>query len=192
MDRKKFLATLATVPFLLRRPQMISEMLNQPEVLYFKDDGRIPNSRFPLLLYHNALPPDHRRPDRWLLDQFASQNWSNAWTNGIYSFHHYHSTSHEVLGIFSGHALLHLGGENGEKVEVSKGDVIVIPAGVGHKKINGTNLGVVGAYPDGHDWDLLRGEPGERPQADKNIRALPMPSSDPLLGEKNGLTAIWQ
>jgi uncharacterized protein YjlB len=191
MNRKKFLALLGATPFISNRPGMISELLYQPDIFYFKDDGKIPNSKFPLLLYHGMVPSGHDRPDQWYLEQFASQNWSNAWTNGIYGFHHYHSTSHEVLGIFSGSALLHLGGEQGEKVEVVKGDIIVIPAGVGHKKIKGSNLGVVGAYPDGRDWDLLRGLDGERPQADENIRSLPVPSTDPILGPNKGLTTIW-
>ena len=192
MDRKKFLLNLGAIPFLINHITMISEPLAQPEVYYFKDDGRIPNSRFPLLLYHDAIPQAQRDPDKWLRDQFAAHDWRNAWTNGIYSFHHYHSTSHEVLGIFSGSALVHLGGEMGKKVEVRKGDIIVIPAGVGHKKIKSRNLGVVGAYPEGRNWDLLRGEPGERPQADKNIQALPIPATDPLLGGENGLVTAWQ
>ena len=87
--------------------------------------------------------------------------------------------------------MVHLGGENGEKVNVEAGDIIVIPAGVGHKNLGSKNLGVVGAYPDGRNWDLNRGRPGERPQADKNIAALPIPKSDPLLGSGDGLKKFW-
>ena len=151
----------------------------QPETFYFKDDGRIPNNRLPLLLYRSALSNGVNA--RNLQKQFATNNWTNSWDNGVYSFHHYHSTSHEVLGIYSGSALLHLGGEKGEKLSVKAGDVIVIPAGVGHKNLGASNdFGVVGAYPDGRDWDLLKGEPGERPKADKNIAALPIPDFDPF------------
>ena len=128
----------------------------------------------PLLLYRSALSNGANARD--LQKQFAANNWTNSWDNGVYSFHHYHSTSHEVLGIYKGSALLHLGGEKGEKLTVKAGDVIVIPAGVGHKNLGASNdFGVVGAYPDGRSWDLLKGEPGERPKADKNIAALPVP-----------------
>ncbi len=162
----------------------------QPEVFYFKDDGRIPNNRLPLLFYRNALSNGVNA--RTLQKQFATNNWTNSWDNGVYSFHHYHSTSHEVLGIYSGSALLHLGGEKGEKLSVKAGDVIVIPAGVGHKNLGASNdFGVVGAYPDGRDWDLLKGEPGERPKADKNIAALPIPDFDPILGKTGGLRKLW-
>ncbi len=72
------------------------------------------------------------------------------------------------------------------------GDVIVIPAGVGHKNLRASSdFGVVGAYPNGRDWDLLKGEPGERPEADKNIGALPLPDADPLFGISAGLRKIW-
>lgn len=163
----------------------------QYEKFYFNDDGTIPNSKLPVVHYKNALPSTINNPSQWFLKTFESNNWSNSWSNGIYSFHHYHSTSHEVLGIFSGEALIHLGGEQGKKVKVNKGDVIIIPAGVGHKNIESNNLGVVGAYPNGRDWDLMKGIVGERPQSDKNIKELPLPNEDPLFGKSGELLKIW-
>jgi|SRR5688572_875383 len=163
----------------------------QPEALTFEDDGKIPNNRLPLLLYRDVLPKGTKAND--VQKQFAKNNWTNSWDNGVYSFHHYHSTSHEVLGIYRGNAQLQLGGEKGKKISVKAGDVIVIPAGVGHKNLRSSDdFGVVGAYPDGRTWDVLKGEPGERPNADKNIAALPIPDSDPLLGTSDGLRRLWQ
>ncbi|NND05199.1 MAG: cupin domain-containing protein [Saprospiraceae bacterium] len=192
MKRKRFVRTMGVAPFVLSWSYLFDRADHGPEKFFFKDDGKIPNSEYPLLVYHDAIPDGEQAPDGWLLKKFAQENWTNAWTNGIYGFHHYHSTSHEVLGIFSGSALLHLGGQAGARVEVKKGDIIIIPAGVGHKRIRGSNLGVVGAYPDGRDWDLLRGEVGERPQADENIKALPIPASDPFLGKVGGLLDLWK
>lgn len=161
-----------------------------PEVLYFKDDGKIPNSKLPLLLYRNVF--DDKPTASKLQKHFAANNWTNSWDNGVYSFHHYHSTSHEVLGVYAGSALLHLGGEQGKKIKVETGDVIIIPAGVGHKNLGASgDFGIVGAYPDGRDWDLLKGEAGERPAADKNIAALPVPDTDPFLGMGKGVHTIW-
>jgi uncharacterized protein YjlB len=98
-----------------------------------------------------------------------------------------------VLGVYSGAATLRLGGEPGKDVEVHAGDVIVIPAGVAHQNIGASNdFGVVGAYPEGRKWDLLRGLPGERPKADHNIAALPMPENDPIYGLEGPLPKIWQ
>jgi uncharacterized protein YjlB len=161
------------------------------EEFYFKDDGSIPNSKFPMLLYRNAFTARGSSGALWLVNRFESNDWSNSWRNGIYSFHHYHSTSHEVLGIYSGTALVHLGGEQGEKVRVNAGDVMVIPAGVGHKNLGSSSLGVVGAYPEGRSWDLNRGLAGERPAVDKNIAALPIPQTDPILGMGSGVVSVW-
>lgn len=166
--------------------------MNESTQLHFKDDGLIPNSQYPLILYKNVFTARGNKGAEWLEDTFRRNDWTNSWRNGIYSFHHYHSTSHEVLGIYSGNALVHLGGEAGEKVKVEAGDVIIIPAGVGHKNLGSEGLGVVGAYPEGRSWDLMKGKPGERPQADKNIAALPIPESDPLLGKDKGIVEVWR
>lgn len=190
MDRKKFIGIVglaAAMPV----SKLFASVNMEAQQFYFKDDGKIPNSKYPLLLYRNAFKQRGSEGAAWLEEQFAKENWTNSWRNGVYPFHHYHSTSHEVLGVYSGEALLHLGGEGGEKVRVQAGDIIVIPAGVGHKNLGSDNLGIVGAYPEGRSWDLNRGEAGERPKADKNIAALPVPATDPLNG-KGGLPQIWK
>jgi len=164
----------------------------EPEEFLFKDDGRIPNSKYPLLLYRNAFALRENEGAEWLEGHFAANGWTNSWRNGVYAFHHYHSTAHEVLGVYKGSALLHLGGEQGQKVNVQAGDIIVIPAGVGHKNLGSEDLGIVGAYPDGRDWDVNKGLPGERPKADEHIAALPLPEKDPFQGKDGGLTALWR
>jgi uncharacterized protein YjlB len=164
----------------------------EPEKLYFADDGNIPNSRLPLLLYRNVFSERDKAGASLLEKTFAANDWTNSWRNGVYDFHHYHSTSHEVLGVYAGRATLHLGGEQGEKVEVQAGDILVIPAGVGHKNLGSSGLGIVGAYPEGRSWDLNRGEEGERPAADHNIAALPVPITDPWQGKEHGLPKLWK
>ena len=78
------------------------------ETYHFADDGRIPNSALPLLVYRQVLTGGafERR--------FAANDWRRAWRNGIYDFHHFHSTSHEVLGIAAGEALVRFGGAHGQ------------------------------------------------------------------------------
>ena len=159
------------------------------------DNGSIPNNpKLPLLIYRGVLNLPMDDPASFCEKVFAYWNWRGSWRNGIYPFHHYHSTSHEVLGIYAGHANVRLGGEGGGGIEavLAAGDVVVIPAGVGHCNLGASgDFGVVGAYPDGHTWDLLRARPGERPQADKNIAALPPPKNDPLYGADGPLRQLW-
>jgi len=189
MQRKKFLSILGLI--ILAFPKFSRGQVPIPEKLFFRDDGKIPNSKLPLLVYRNAFNERNDAGASWLEQRFESNNWINSWRNGVYSFHHYHSTSHEVLGIYSGKALLHLGGEQGQKVEVQAGDILIIPAGVGHKKLGSEKLGVVGAYPNGRSWDLMRGQAGERPLADENIASVPLPKFDPLFGEQGGVLQFW-
>jgi uncharacterized protein YjlB len=165
----------------------------QPEQFIFKDDGVFPNSPLALLFYPQALTAGRNDPASTFEQCFAENDWTNSWRDGVYSFPHYHSTSHEVLGVYSGTATLRLGGEHGKNVKMHAGDVIVIPAGVAHQNISATDdFGVVGAYPEGRDWDLLRGLPAERPKADHNIAALPTPANDPIYGAKGPLRRIWK
>jgi uncharacterized protein YjlB len=165
----------------------------QAEQLRFNDDGVFPNSPLPLLFYRQAITIRAKDPASVFEERFAVNDWTNSWRDGVYTFPHYHSTSHEVLGIYSGAATLRLGGEHGKSIEVNAGDVIVIPAGVAHQNIGASGeFGVVGAYPGGRDWDLLRGSPGERPKADHNIAAVPMPDNDPIYGAKGPLRRIWK
>ena len=79
----------------------------------------------------------------------------------------------------------------GEKLEVSAGDVIVIPAGVAHKNLGSENFAVVGAYHNGRSHDMNTGEESERPQTDKNIAAVPIPEYDPVEGKEGGLIEFW-
>ncbi len=165
----------------------------KPEQFLFEDDGKIPNSRLPLLIYHQAFDEKGIRGAEWLEEMFKQNNWTNSWRWGVYSYHHYHSNTHEVLGVYSGNATLHMGGENGTKIRVKMGDIIVIPAGTSHKNIScSSDFAVVGAYPNAMDSDLLKGNPGERPKADKNIATVPIPETDPLYGHDDGLIKIWK
>jgi uncharacterized protein YjlB len=66
------------------------------------------------------------------------------------------------------------GGTAGLVLTVRAGDVVVIPAGVGHQNLGASSdFLVVGAYPAGQRSDLCRGEPEERLQAEANIAKVP-------------------
>ena len=157
------------------------------------DDGRIPNNpTLPLLVYQQALTLSGPDPAAVAQALFRRNGWGGLWRNGIYDFHHYHSTAHEALAIVRGEAIVQLGGEDGVILTVAAGDVLVLPAGTGHKRLSASrNLLVVGAYPPGQDWDLCRGTPEERPQVLANIQVVPLPETDPILGNQGPLIETW-
>ena len=159
----------------------------------FEDDGRIPNNpTLPLLVYLQALGEDEQDPSR-CKGLLAGNGWGGAWVDGVFPYHHYHSVSHEVLCVVGGSARITFGGPGGETVEVGAGDVVVIPAGVGHcRESSGGGFSVVGAYPRGQEnYDLRTGGEGERPGVLENIRNVPLPETDPLFGEEGPLLRLW-
>ncbi len=154
--------------------------MTPPETYLFQDSGDIPNNPvLPLLFYPGAGSSDPEAVEA----MFERNGWPPAWRYTVYSFAHYHSTAHEVLGIYRGTAKLRLGHTTGRVFEVKAGDVIVIPAGVGHENLGSSqDFHAVGAYPPGQEADLLRGRSGERPAADERIAKVPLPGSDPVFG----------
>jgi uncharacterized protein YjlB len=159
-----------------------------------KDDGTIPNNEdLPLLVYEDAIRLPQEDAASIMEEVFSLNRWGKSWRNGVYGYHHYHSTAHEVLGVYSGTADIQLGGAKGITQKVRAGDVLVIPAGVGHKKLNSSHdFAVVGAYPEGQHWDMCYGKPEERPEADQNIARVPLPSTDPVYGAEGQLRTAWQ
>lgn len=162
----------------------------QIDTFMFEDDGKIPNHpTLPLIVYSGVMAADAAA----CRAMFQRNGWGGIWLNGVYRFQHYHSTAHEVLGCVSGRARIQFGGEQGDILEVTAGDVVVIPAGVGHYN-TGDQSGdfqVVGAYPAGQTWDLCRGEADERPQVLENIRRVPLPQTDPVQGAGGALLNLW-
>jgi len=162
----------------------------QPDSHRLEDGGGIPNSRLPVLVYRGV---EAAREPTGCAHLFARNGWLGAWVDGIYPFHHFHSTAHEVLGIVGGSASMILGGPAGRRFEVRRGDVLVLPAGTGHCNVGASpDLVVVGAYPGGMRWDLRRGDPAERAEVLANIAAVPLPDADPVHGREGPLVERWR
>src|SRR3954468_24827840 len=125
------------------------------ETFIFADDGLIPNSHLPLIVRHGAITPDKSDPAKAFERTFAANGWAGCWRNGIYDYHHYHSTAHEVLGIVSGSGMVRFGGESAETVGLTTSDVVVIPAGVGHALINASDDFLLNLNSDGLIWALF-------------------------------------
>lgn len=160
-----------------------------------RDDGTVPNnSRLPLVLYPQVVQAQETASEaaRAFEQIFSTNGWGRSWRNGVFPYHHYHSTQHEVLGVYLGRARVQFGGEDGPVEELGAGDAVVIPAGVGHKRFSASEeLGVVGAYPPGADWDMNYARVEERAQALLNIEAVMPPPADPVFGEGGPLEELW-
>ncbi len=165
------------------------------QILHFlcpENDTFPNNNSLELCIIKQAFPPDAVNLVELIEQCFQKNGWPPAWRNGLYDMHHYHSTAHEALGVYSGWVEACFGGPGGIVQTASAGDVIIIPAGVSHKNIKqSANFKVVGAYPEGQPWNMRYGRPGERPQVDEEINQVALPQSDPVHGTDGPLMKIW-
>ena len=159
----------------------------------FLSAGGIPNHpRFPLLIYPAVFGTEEVSGARDFLRLFESRAWGNCWENGVFAYHHFHSNAHEVLGVFSGAAEVEFGGEHGLKKGIGIGDVVVIPAGGGHKALSSSDdFGVVGAYPEGQRPDLLLEQKVIDSQLERAVLSVPVPLQDPVYGKEGPLFKEW-
>jgi len=166
----------------------------EPVAFRFADDGLVPNNpRYPFLVYRGGIDVVGRDPAATIERHFAENGWGDMWRNGIYPFTHYHSRTHEVLGIARGRARVRFGGAMGEELEVAAGDVAVLPAGTGHQRLSASgDLLVVGAYPPAGTYDLCRATAQTRECALATIPHVPLPATDPLYGRDGPLMTLWR
>ena len=161
----------------------------------FEDDGETPNNpRLPLVVYRAAvkLAGEHD-PAAPFERAFAKHGWGDGWRNGIYPFLHFHTATHEVLGIARGRATVEFGGAKGQALTVEAGDVVVLPAGTGHRRIEASgDLLVVGAYPRNASFDQKRPGQVDHKKAVAAIAEVPMPEMDPVHGREGPLMTLWK
>lgn len=162
------------------------------ETLELAPGDDVPNSPLPVLLYRAAFPSADDRAVR-IERAFHAHGWRGLWRNGIFAYHHFHDNAHEVLGIARGHAVVQLGGAAGPEVTLDAGDVVVLPAGTGHKRLSASaDLLVIGGYPAGQERPSLLEGGDSTPGVAARCAAVPLPDGDPVEGADGALTRLWR
>lgn len=173
---------------------------SKPEEYYFRPTSHVPNSRLPVLVYRDVLPPEPTAEStREALER-------NAWLQGgvfkTYWAHHFHSVTHECYAVFKGKSTLLLGrgplddaSEGGIEVDVNTGDIIVLPAGVSHCSVTSEGeYEYVGLYPRGSPkWDnnWCKANEHETSLKAEQAKRVPIPDYDPIYGKDGPLVDIW-
>ena len=160
--------------------------------LSLKPGAKMPNSHLPVLIYKNALPPSDRL-ERELRHCFEKHGWGGAWTNGVYLYDHFHCNAHEVLGVAAGWIELQLGGDEGEMERLTAGEIVVLPAGTGHRRLRASGgYSIVGAYPRGQETPNNYRSVTNCANYRNRLNAVPMPDQDPVLGKAGPLLRTWR
>jgi uncharacterized protein YjlB len=173
------------------QPLISSDVLNQRirlmkriRTIRFHKCKNVPNSFLPVLIYRSVLPENTVDKFRAFRERFKSNGWAGIWTDTIYDYTHFHSNAHEVLGIAKGKVRLRLGGDNGWLFRLKAGDMLVLPAGVGHRRVSESDVKAVGAYPRGQShYDMKR--------EGRRIPHVALPSTDPFFGPQGPLIKAW-
>jgi len=152
----------------------------------------LPNNRWPLVVYRGALS-GAQCSALGCAGLFRGNGWQGTWVNGVFAYWHYHMHAHEVLGVIGGGAEVGFGGDGGVVAAVSAGDVVVIPAGVGHKRMSQqAGFRVVGGYPPGQDGAVTDAGEVALDAAIEATAVVPVPATDPVWGAGRGLPEIWR
>ncbi|NIA87250.1 cupin domain-containing protein [Rahnella aceris] len=194
LDRRRFVTLLGVIA-LMPIPQTgfaTPREVAMNTLRIDKPDGGVPNNTLPVLIYHRVIPPDTADNADYLEHLFRANGWPPQWRYPVYTFTHFHSNTPEVLGVFAGTAKLQLGGEHGNIIEVKVGDVLLLPAGIGHKQISADDdFMLVGAYPPGIKADLCHDELPQLAARTKAVNAVPLPATDPVTGHSEGSMLVW-
>lgn len=168
----------------------------KPSPFKFKDDGETPNnSKYPLVVYRSPVELDPKYDPAAVFEVlFEANKWGDGWRATMYGYNHFHTGTHECLGIARGKLTARFGGAYGRTIQLKAGDVVIVPAGVGHKHISQSkDLLIVGAYPvNGGDYDEPRPNEIDHATAIKNISCVRRPGTDPVYGKKGPLFSVWR
>jgi uncharacterized protein YjlB len=154
--------------------------------IYFDKAEDVPNATLPVILYRAVLDAHASGKAKAFRERFKENGWTGVWTDTVYDYTHFHSNAHEVLGIAEGRVSLMLGGEKGSLFRLKAGDMLILPAGVGHRRVGRDDgLKVIGAYPRGQShYDVKR--------KGRSIPKVALPGTDPFYGENGPLINVWQ
>lgn len=167
-------------------------MRSAPQLHFFAATEDVPNSPLPLLLWGGRAPIS-QDGGRDICRVYERSGWRGSWVDSVLPYWHFHTRGHEVLTCVSGRARIGFGGDTGFIASVKAGDVLAIPAGVGHKRLEASHdFRVAGAYPEGQEGNIVRPGDMDQEEIERHISLVPLPQTDPISGRDDGVVEMWK
>jgi uncharacterized protein YjlB len=167
----------------------LADMVHRGKVatVLFDNDGIVPNHpRWPLIIHRRSVRFRGGFDPATIIDTlFASNGWGRSWRDTIYNFVHYHSQTHEVLGVARGDAVAEFGGIKGKRLKVGAGDIVVLRASPDQGEPELSSRGRLPAIGHCTDTRDLR-------EAMKRIAKVKRPPRDPVHGKQAGIALLWR
>ncbi|MER0238325.1 hypothetical protein [Fulvimarina sp. MAC8] len=164
------------------------------ETHLFSATEDIPNSELPLIVITGEIASDEATAAK-VQARFEANGWQGTWVYTVFDYWHFHLDGHEVLTCVSGEAVVGFGGdedEGGIALPMSPGDTVVVPAGVGHKRLEASSdFQVAGGYPPGQSGAITRAGSVDVEGAREEIAKLALPETDPVTGKAPGAIGVW-
>ncbi|PSN60161.1 hypothetical protein BS50DRAFT_210709 [Corynespora cassiicola Philippines] len=170
-----------------------------PEQYHLRRTTNVPNNPLPALIYRDVLPKS-LDPEQ-IKDLCEANGWEKRGEWGAITTAHFHPNTHECYAIWRGKSRLVLGrpkgddSDDGAEIDVSAGDVVVVPAGVSHRSLTSSDgYRYIGVYPKAAPkWRNIFCK-GEEPieKLEEEISKVGLPDSDPVYGLDGPLPQIWK
>ncbi|KAK4504197.1 hypothetical protein PRZ48_005113 [Zasmidium cellare] len=177
---------------------------SDPEVYWTNPTPHSPNSKLPVLVYRNVLPPDHS------VESTSKAFEDNQWVKGGVFKHvpiaHYHANTHECYAAIRGSTRWGFGSlygvgplddqSTGITFDMKAGDIAVHAAGVAHKNVESSeDYEYVGLYPkDAPHWNnnYCNDDPVVTKLKAEAAKQVSFPDHDPIYGLDGPLPRIWK
>lgn len=140
---------------------------------------------------HMILPAIVYKETVDVKSQFKQAGWKILFESSVFDYHHYHPNTHEAIGVLSGEATLMIGGESGQKQKITQGQVLLLPAGYGHRLLESTeDFKVALSYPEQVDLKIETSI-NDLSQVNSEINSVPLPKTDPVYNTQGPMFKEW-
>jgi uncharacterized protein YjlB len=133
-------------------------MRKKPRVVFFENPADVPNSRLTVLIFRSVLVPGIPAKPDLFRKRFRKAGGAVCGQTRSSITRIFIRTRMKFWEFIEGKVTVRLGGEQGRLFRLKAGDMLLLPPGVGHRRVgDDKGLKLIGAYPRGQsNYDMKR------------------------------------